>query len=179
MALPPRDRAGQTLEIRDLSIAFSTPRGHARVVDNVSLSIGAGEIVGVIGESGKRQDADRFGGARYVASRRAHRVRAHPTGGRVLARYDRARASRHARRPRGLHSPRRSARPQSDIARRRPGRGAAGVTSRDALEYRKTESSRASCGCSSPRSWEAGGRIPASVFRRHAAACNDRHGLVP
>jgi peptide/nickel transport system ATP-binding protein len=52
MALPPRDSAGQTLEIRNLSIAFSTPRGHARVVDNVSLSIGAGEIVGVIGESG-------------------------------------------------------------------------------------------------------------------------------
>jgi oligopeptide/dipeptide ABC transporter ATP-binding protein len=52
MALPPRDRAGQTLEIRNLSIAFSTPRGHARVVDNVSLSIGASEIVGVIGESG-------------------------------------------------------------------------------------------------------------------------------
>jgi peptide/nickel transport system ATP-binding protein len=52
MALPPPDRAGQTLEIRNLSIAFSTPRGHARVVDNVSLSIGAGEIVGVIGESG-------------------------------------------------------------------------------------------------------------------------------
>ena len=52
MALPPRDRAGQTLEIRNLSIAFSTRRGHARVVDNVSLSIGASEIVGVIGESG-------------------------------------------------------------------------------------------------------------------------------
>ena len=52
MALPPRDRADQALEIRNLSIAFSTPRGDARVVDNVSLSIGAGEIVGVIGESG-------------------------------------------------------------------------------------------------------------------------------
>ena len=52
MALPPRDRADQTLEIRNLSIAFSMPRGDARVVDNVSLSIDAGEIVGVIGESG-------------------------------------------------------------------------------------------------------------------------------
>ena len=52
MAPPPRDRPGQTFEIRNLSIAFSTPRGDARVVDNVSLSIGAGEIVGVIGESG-------------------------------------------------------------------------------------------------------------------------------
>jgi peptide/nickel transport system ATP-binding protein len=52
MALPIRGPVGQTLEIRNLSIAFSTPRGDARVVDNVSLSIGAGEIVGVIGESG-------------------------------------------------------------------------------------------------------------------------------
>jgi oligopeptide/dipeptide ABC transporter ATP-binding protein len=52
MAPPPPDPVGQTLEIRNLSIAFSTPRGHARVVDDVSLSIGTGEIVGVIGESG-------------------------------------------------------------------------------------------------------------------------------
>jgi peptide/nickel transport system ATP-binding protein len=52
MAPPLPDPVGQTLEIRNLSIAFSTPRGHARVVDDVSLSIGAGEIVGVIGESG-------------------------------------------------------------------------------------------------------------------------------
>jgi peptide/nickel transport system ATP-binding protein len=50
---PPRgDPAGQTLEIRDLSIAFPTRRGPARVVDHVNLSIGPGEIVGVIGESG-------------------------------------------------------------------------------------------------------------------------------
>ena len=52
MASPPPDRVDQTLEIRGLSIAFSTPRGRACVVDDVSLSIGAGEIVGVIGESG-------------------------------------------------------------------------------------------------------------------------------
>ena len=52
MAPPLRDPVGQTLEIHDLSIVFSTPRGEARVVDHVNLSIGAGEIVGVIGESG-------------------------------------------------------------------------------------------------------------------------------
>jgi ABC-type glutathione transport system ATPase component len=50
---PPRsDPLGQTLEIRDLSIAFPTRRNPSRVVDHVSLSIGPGEIVGVIGESG-------------------------------------------------------------------------------------------------------------------------------
>ena len=52
MASPPPDRVDQTLEIRGLSIAFSTSRGRACVVDDVSLSIGGGEIVGVIGESG-------------------------------------------------------------------------------------------------------------------------------
>ena len=52
MPRSPHDAAGQTLEIRDLSIAFPTPRGSARVVDHVSLSIGGGEIVGLIGESG-------------------------------------------------------------------------------------------------------------------------------
>jgi oligopeptide/dipeptide ABC transporter ATP-binding protein len=50
---PPRsDPVGQTLEIHDLSIAFPTRRGPSRVVDHVNLSIGPGEIVGVIGESG-------------------------------------------------------------------------------------------------------------------------------
>ena len=52
MASPPPDRVDQTLEIRGLSIAFSTSRRRACVVDDVSLSIGGGEIVGVIGESG-------------------------------------------------------------------------------------------------------------------------------
>ena len=67
MAPPLPDPVGQTLEIRNLSIAFSTPRGHARVVDDVSLSIGAGEIVGVIGEFGKREDAHCTGRARHAA----------------------------------------------------------------------------------------------------------------
>jgi peptide/nickel transport system ATP-binding protein len=49
---PPPDPIGQTLEVHDLSIAFPTRRGRALVVDHVSLTIGAGEIVGVIGESG-------------------------------------------------------------------------------------------------------------------------------
>jgi oligopeptide/dipeptide ABC transporter ATP-binding protein len=48
----PYGTADPTLEIRDLSISFPTPRGAARVVDHVSLSIRPGEIVGVIGESG-------------------------------------------------------------------------------------------------------------------------------
>ena len=40
------------LEIRDLRISFRTEHGLARAVDGLSLSIGAGEAVGIVGESG-------------------------------------------------------------------------------------------------------------------------------
>jgi ABC-type dipeptide/oligopeptide/nickel transport system ATPase component len=41
-----------TLSIRDLTIEFARRTGTARVVDNISLDVWPGEIVGVIGESG-------------------------------------------------------------------------------------------------------------------------------
>ena len=40
------------LEVRDLSIEFDTDTGPVRVVDNVSFDVGAGKIVGLVGESG-------------------------------------------------------------------------------------------------------------------------------
>ena len=40
------------LEIRDLCIEFETDAGRVRVVDHVSLDVGAGTIVGLVGESG-------------------------------------------------------------------------------------------------------------------------------
>lgn len=52
MTQPSRYLDGPTLEINNLSIAFNTPHGSVTVVDDVSLQIGKGEIVGVIGESG-------------------------------------------------------------------------------------------------------------------------------
>lgn len=42
----------QVLEIRQLSVEFSTRRGVLKALDEVSFSIGAGEVVGVVGESG-------------------------------------------------------------------------------------------------------------------------------
>ena len=40
------------LEIDDLHIVFDTPRGKLRVINGISLAIGEGEIVGLVGESG-------------------------------------------------------------------------------------------------------------------------------
>jgi oligopeptide/dipeptide ABC transporter ATP-binding protein len=40
------------LEIRDLTVRFTTPEGIGRAVESVNLSIAAGETVGLVGESG-------------------------------------------------------------------------------------------------------------------------------
>ncbi len=40
------------LEVADLRVAFATPRGLARAVDGVDLSLGTGETVCIVGESG-------------------------------------------------------------------------------------------------------------------------------
>ncbi|GAB4171369.1 MAG: ABC transporter ATP-binding protein [Thalassobaculales bacterium] len=40
------------LEVRDLSLGFATEAGIARVLDGVNLSIGTGQVMGLVGESG-------------------------------------------------------------------------------------------------------------------------------
>jgi len=47
-----REDAGEVLRVADLSVAFDTPQGEVAAVREVSLSVGRGECVGVVGESG-------------------------------------------------------------------------------------------------------------------------------
>ncbi len=44
--------SGNVLEVRDLSVGYSSPRGRVRALRNVSLRVPADEIVGIVGESG-------------------------------------------------------------------------------------------------------------------------------
>ncbi len=48
------------LEIENLSVGFETPRGMMRAVEGVSLQIGQGETVGLVGESGCGKSATAF-----------------------------------------------------------------------------------------------------------------------
>ncbi|GAC1325481.1 MAG: ABC transporter ATP-binding protein [Chloroflexota bacterium] len=49
------------LEVRDLSIEIASRRHPIRVVDGVSLSVGRGEVVGLVGESGCGKSMTGFG----------------------------------------------------------------------------------------------------------------------
>jgi peptide/nickel transport system ATP-binding protein len=42
----------ELLAVRDLEVSYATDRGPARVLDGISLGIGPGEVVGLVGESG-------------------------------------------------------------------------------------------------------------------------------
>ncbi len=48
----PATAAGSVLSIRNLSVGFNTQRGTAIAVNDVSLDVPAGKVVGIVGESG-------------------------------------------------------------------------------------------------------------------------------
>ncbi|MEM6460515.1 MAG: ABC transporter ATP-binding protein [Pseudomonadota bacterium] len=47
-----KDRNSPLLEVNDLQVEFKTRRGIARVLDGIDFSLGAGETLGIVGESG-------------------------------------------------------------------------------------------------------------------------------
>jgi peptide/nickel transport system ATP-binding protein len=55
------------LDVRDLSVDYLTERGTVRAVDNVSLEIGKGEFLGIVGESGCGKSTLLFAIARLLS----------------------------------------------------------------------------------------------------------------
>ena len=56
------------LSIRGLSVSFPGPTGRMRVIEDVSLSIGRGEIVGLVGESGSGKSVTALAAMRLLAA---------------------------------------------------------------------------------------------------------------
>jgi oligopeptide/dipeptide ABC transporter ATP-binding protein len=54
------------LDISDLSVAYRTPAGDVRAVENVSLSLNRGEVVGLAGESGSGKSTLAYGATRLL-----------------------------------------------------------------------------------------------------------------
>jgi len=65
----PRDMASSpTLDVRGLRMGFSTPGGIVVAVEDVSLSVGSGEVLAIIGESGSGKTVTAMAIARLIAS---------------------------------------------------------------------------------------------------------------
>src|ERR1700691_5070916 len=61
-AVPP----DTVLEIRDLSVVYRTPGGDVRAVDQVTLDLAAGEVIGLAGESGSGKSTLVYGASRLL-----------------------------------------------------------------------------------------------------------------
>ena len=58
--------SGPVLDIRDLSVVYRTPGGDVRAVDQVNLALGAGEVVGLAGESASGKSTLVYGACRLL-----------------------------------------------------------------------------------------------------------------
>jgi len=57
----------EILDIERLNVSFRTPRGHLKVLRNISLNIAAGEALGLVGESGSGKSTLAYAIMRYLA----------------------------------------------------------------------------------------------------------------
>src|SRR4051794_29427420 len=60
---------GAVLEVEGLTVEYATDAGPVRAVDDVSLSVDAGEFLGVVGESGCSKSTMLFAIARLLSPR--------------------------------------------------------------------------------------------------------------
>ncbi len=72
--VPQSNGQASLLEVRDLCVEFETDAGRVRVVDDVSFDVGAGKIVGLVGESGCGKTVSSLAVLRLLASPPAHIV---------------------------------------------------------------------------------------------------------
>jgi ABC-type dipeptide/oligopeptide/nickel transport system permease subunit len=157
--------ADTVLAIRDLSVAFATPYGPAQVLDDVSIDLKRGEILGLVGESGcgKTAGADHLGGHPLRRARPAADQRA------------RAAQGARARHRHGLPGP--DGQPQPGVHHRRPDRrGPARARSERGEVARPTLGRGVARHRRHPRRAAPARRLPAHVLRWHAPARAHRHG---
>ena len=57
------------LEIRGLTVDFTTSRGTLRAVDSVDLDVAEGEVLGVVGESGSGKSVSMLAGSLQFVQR--------------------------------------------------------------------------------------------------------------
>jgi ABC-type microcin C transport system duplicated ATPase subunit YejF len=67
MNATPGTPPAQVLEVDALTVSFPGPAGRMRVIEDVSLSIARGEIVGLVGESGSGKSVTALAAMRLLA----------------------------------------------------------------------------------------------------------------
>ncbi len=172
--------APPVLEVRGLTVDFATESGRLSAVDHVDLTLGEGEIVGIVGESGCGKSVTAMSLAGLLPGQCAYgRFRA--AAGRRAAGSERRRAARRPRTRHRVHLP-----GADELAEPRPHRRAPDLRgppgAREALAPgRPREVGGPPRPGRHPVAPRAGPQLPAPALGRYAATRDDRDGdrLLP